>query len=255
MYIFKHKWFKKSILSPVGPPIFTLTRACYTSAMKQTTTRIITGLIILAIGVGALLDALQVIQFWGWFGTWWPVILVLTGLITLTADLAKNYIWGIAQIIVGGFLLIKNLGIVDFNIFALIAPVVIIAIGLSILANASGRGKVASASYDSDDVVAVLSGSDVKNKSQAYKGGKITAIFGGVQLDLRDAKIKGEAQLDVFTLCGGVELKVPRDWKVVVKATPIAGGVENKSEGSDDPKAPILTLTGTVALGGVEIKT
>lgn len=223
--------------------------------MKQTTTRLVTGFTILAIGVGALLDALQLIPFWSWLGTWWPVLVILAGLIVLAGDARKNYIWSLALIIVGGFFLLKNLDYVDFNIFALIAPVIIIAIGLSVLVNSSNRAKIPTGTRDVDDIVAVFSGSEAKNKSHEYKGGKISAIFGGVTLDLRDAKIKGEAHLDVFTLCGGVELKVPRDWKVVVKTTPIAGGVENKSEGTDDTKSPTLILTGTVALGGVEIKT
>lgn len=177
------------------------------------------------------------------------------GLIVIAGDPRKNSIWGIALLVIGGLLLFKTLGLIDFNFFSLIAPIIIISIGLSILLNSSSRRETLSDSKNSDDIAAILSGADQRNTSKSYQGGKVTAVFGGVVLDLRDAKLTKDAQLDLFVLCGGVELRVPRDWKVISKALPIAGGVENKSEGSDDHKGPTLLLTGTVALGGVEVKT
>lgn len=229
--------------------------ACYTGVMKQTLTRITTGLIILAIGVGALLGALNIFPFWDWFGSWWPLLVVLSGLFILIGDFRKNYIWGTALVLTGVLLQLRVSGVVEFNFFSLIIPITLIAIGLTILLHISSRPSVKAGSHDYDDISVVFSGSESKNKSSTYKGGRVTTIFGGTVLDLRDAKIENQATLDLFVLCGGVELKVPRDWKVVSKAMPIAGGVENKSEGGDTQKTPVLVLTGTVALGGVEVKT
>lgn len=223
--------------------------------MKQTTIRIITGIIITAIGVSALLGALNIVPFWSWFGAWWPLLVIIGGIFVLLGDLRRNYLWGIVLLIVGGLLLFKAQGILDFSIFSLIVPIVIIAGGLSVLVHTKSRGGVNATSNDVDDISVIFSGSDSKNKSKSYEGGKITAVFGGAVLDLRDAKITKEATLDIFVACGGVELKVPRDWKVISKIAPIAGGVENKSEGSEDHKGPVLVLTGTVTFGGVEIKT
>ena len=223
--------------------------------MKQTSLRIVTGLTIVAVGIGALLGALNLIPFWSIFALWWPALVIIGGLLVLAGDFRKNYIWGLAMLLIGSFLLLKSHDIVDFNIFSLIAPIIIIAIGLSVLVNTQNRAKIPTGTKDVDDIVAVLSGSESRNASKNYKGGKITTVFGGVSLDLRDATIKEDAHLDIFTLCAGAEIRVPRDWKVIVKATAIAGGVENKAEGSEDHKGPVLVITGTVALGGVEIKT
>ena len=223
--------------------------------MKQTATGITTGIIILAIGVGALLGALNLIPFWGWFGNIWPLLVIVAGIFVLLGDFRRNYIWGIAIILVGALLQLKSLGVVDFNFFSLIVPIALIAAGLTVLLHVQSRPSIKAGSNDTDDISVIFSGSESKNKSANYQGGRITAIFGGAVLDLRDAKIQKEAVLDVFTICGGVEIKVPRDWKVISKAAPIAGGVENKSEGNDDHKGPVLIVTGTVALGGVEIKT
>ena len=108
---------------------------------------------------------------------------------------------------------------------------------------------------DLDDLTAIFGGSETVNSSKNYLGGKATAIFGGVTLDLRDAVIKKEATLNVFALCGGIELKVPREWKIKTEVFPILGGVESKSSSTafkDD--APLLIVTGTAALGGIEIR-
>lgn len=223
--------------------------------MKQTAIRIITGTIIIAIGVGALLGALNIAPFWSWFGQLWPLLVVLAGIFILIGDFRRNWIWGTVLITVGVLLQLRKLDILDFNFFSLIIPVALIGAGLSVLISSHNRTKVDSSAKDADDISVIFSGSETKNKSSNYKGGKVTAIFGGATIDLRDAKITKEASLDMFVLCGGVELKVPRDWKVVSKVAPIAGGVENKSEGDDDHKGPILVLTGTAALGGIEIKT
>lgn len=223
--------------------------------MKQTATRITTGIIILAIGVGALLGALNLIPFWSWFSNLWPILVIVAGLFVLLGDFRRNYIWGIAIILVGVLLQLKAAGVVDFSFFSLIVPIGLIAAGLTVLLHVQNRPSIKAGLNDVDDISVIFSGSESKNKSANYQGGRITAIFGGAVLDLRDAKIQKEAVLDVFTVCGGVEIRVPRDWKVISKAAPIAGGVENKSEGNEDHKGPVLIVTGTVALGGVEIKT
>ena len=223
--------------------------------MKQTTIRVITGIIITALGVSALLGALNIFPFWETFGSWWPTLVILGGIFVLIGDFRRNYIWGIVLLIIGGLLLLKTQGLLDFSFFSLIVPIIIIAAGLSVLLHTKNRSKIDTSSNNADDIAVIFSGSETKNKSKNYEGGKVTAIFGGAVLDLRDAKLSGQATLDVFALCGGIELRVPRDWKVVSKIAPIAGGVENKSEGSDDHKGPVLVLTGTVTFGGVDIKT
>jgi predicted membrane protein len=223
--------------------------------MKQTIIRVITGIIITAIGVSALLGALNIFPFWETFGSWWPTLVILGGIFVLIGDFRRNYIWGIVLLIIGVLLLLKTQGVLDFNLFSLIVPIIIIAGGLSVLLHTKNRSSIDTSSNNADDIAVIFSGSETKNKSKSYEGGKVTAIFGGAVLDLRDAKLSSQATLDIFALCGGIELRVPRDWKVVSKIAPIAGGVENKSEGSDDHKGPTLVLTGTVTFGGVEIKT
>jgi len=221
--------------------------------MKQTTIRIITGLIITVLGVGALLGALNVIPFWDWFGRYWPLLVITGGIFVLVGDFRRNYIWGTVLIVIGGLLLGRSLNLIDFDFSSLIVPILVIAGGLSILVSSKNRPKIDQQSKDVDDISVIFSGSETANRSQNYKGGRVTAMFGGATLDLRDAKLKENATLDVFTFCGGLELKVPRDWKVVTKANVVAGGIENKVRGEHDHTGPVLIVTGTVLLGGIEV--
>lgn len=173
----------------------------------------------------------------------------------LISDLKRNYIWGTVLLVVGSLLLLRSLSIVDFDFFSLIVPILVIAAGISIITQAKNRQNIPVNSKENDDISAIFSGNETANSSKNYAGGSVNALFGGAVLDLRDAKIKDTATLDISVLCGGIELKVPREWRVVVKASAIAGGIENRAYITTDEKAPTLIVTGTVLLGGVEIKT
>lgn len=217
---------------------------------NPTIARILTGVLVLAVGVLALLDALNIISFWSHAGTWWPSAVIIAGLLVLVNNV-REYVTAIVLIVVGAILQLNALKLADVDVWQLIWPVIIIGVGISILVNRTNVRKLKT--QDSDSISAVLGASDTVNKSKDYQGGKINAILGGVSLDLRDATIKKEATIEVFTLCGGIELKVPRDWQVRQNVFPILGGVETKSHTSEKTDGPILNIQGTVALGGVEV--
>ena len=73
------------------------------------------------------------------------------------------------------------------------------------------------------------------------------------KIDLRDASTKGDATIEVFTTMGGVEMRVPEDWLVIIEGFPFMGGFEDKTRHPKD-SAKRLIIKGTVIMGGVEIK-
>jgi hypothetical protein len=103
-------------------------------------------------------------------------------------------------------------------------------------------------------VTALLGGVSRGNNSAAFRGGELTAMMGGCEIDLRHASIDGEAVIDIFALWGGVELRVPPDWTVVSKVTPILGGVDDKTRPPQGASRHRLVLRGFVVMAGVEIK-
>jgi predicted membrane protein len=77
-----------------------------------------------------------------------------------------------------------------------------------------------------------------------------------MELDLRDAGLAGgRAVIDATVICGGLEVRVPKDWRVNIQATTLFGGTENKrSQPSPEDARGELTITGTVLCGGIEVK-
>jgi predicted membrane protein len=110
---------------------------------------------------------------------------------------------------------------------------------------------------DSDSIVdafVVFGGNERASTSQEFRGGRITAIMGGYELDLRQASMAGsEAAIEVLALMGGIEIKVPEDWRVIVNVSPLLGGFEDKTRKQPGPAAKTLVLNGHAIMGGVEI--
>lgn len=219
--------------------------------MNRQFTRIVAGLGIIAVGVLALLNALNINGISEFAGMWWPMAIIFAGVLMFINN-PRQFVWPLIVIGAGTLWQLRELDMLTFNPWQLFWPIVIIAVGLSVLINRSHGFKNIN-KRDTDDITAILSGSSTKSESKDYKGGKMSAVMGGIEIDLRDAVIKTEATVDVFAFWGGISLKVPEGWVVKSKITPVAGGVEVKTKpaGKD---APVLYLTGDVIMGGVEIK-
>ncbi len=212
--------------------------------------RLLAGAGVIGIGVLALLDNVNLYNFSGLWQTWWPVLLIAAGIIMYIGN-RNELAWSGIVTLAGVAFLLNNLDVLDFNVLSLFWPIVIILVGWSILRQ--GYRKTSIQTGD-DNYFAMMSGAESRNTSKDYKGGKATAIMGGVELDLRDAVIKKSATLEVFTLMGGVSVRVPRGWVVKSQTAVFLGGVENKADNDTKADSPILTIVGNVMLGGVEIK-
>jgi predicted membrane protein len=93
--------------------------------------------------------------------------------------------------------------------------------------------------------------------SKNFKGGDITNVFGGTELNLTQADFTGKATLDLTNVFGGTKLLVPANWEIHSDLVSAFGNIEDKrpvhpSTGGETPK--ILVLKGTTFMGGIEIK-
>ena len=92
--------------------------------------------------------------------------------------------------------------------------------------------------------------------SKNFQGGKITAAFGGADLDLTQVDFNGVITIQVDIIFGGVKLIVPPHWDIRTEVTNIAAGLEDKRhfrDGGVDP-SKVVVLKGTILFGGLEIK-
>jgi len=217
-------------------------------------TRLIYGLFIVIIGILFLLDSLSILSSGDILSTYWPIFLIVVGLTNLI-DRSNSSLFGFILIVVGIFYQLKLLEFININIWDFIWPVILIMVGLWLI---FPKRKKKPLNVNSLKNTVIFGGGDIKNDSQNFQGGEVTAIIGGLDIDLRDSDIVGNEPviLDAFVAFGGMDIKVPDNWIVDIKGIPLFGGWDNKRKASspeiNNPK--ILTVKCFILFGGLEIK-
>lgn len=216
------------------------------------------GITIAALGGVLLLRNLEIIKFDSWnvfWGTVWAVGLVLAGLMTIfSSRRASLRVWGLLLMTIGVSIGLGAYGVINISVWKIFWPVILIAIGLMVSIGSGGRkrSKKSAADVSGNEKIAIFYGEESRVKGD-YTGGSVTAIFGGVELDLRQAKIKDGAVIDIFTFCGGVNINMPDDVIVKNEVHGILGGSEDKTVSKSSAKKTIY-LRGECVLGGLEVK-
>ena len=111
---------------------------------------------------------------------------------------------------------------------------------------------------DTDKIVcsAVFSGRDIRVDNSYFNGADLSALFGGIDMNLKNALIRKNVTIEVKAVFGGIDIIMPADVRVVVDVTPILGGVENGTRtplGADE-NTPTVFIKGTCLFGGLEVK-
>jgi cell wall-active antibiotic response 4TMS protein YvqF len=219
--------------------------------------RLLLGLTVVALGVLFLLDSADRVDAGRAIDDFWPVLLVAAGVLTL-AERPPSLVRGWLLVAGGGLLLLFTANVLDESAWDFVWPALIILVGLVIVARWTGR--TIHTGVSREDVIrttAVFSGPKLASTSQHFEGAWLTAVFGGVTLDLRGARPAPDgASVNATVAFGGVEILVPRGWHISVRGTPILGGVEDKTDRSEPPAqdAPTLHIDALSVFGGVEIK-
>src|SRR5262245_5941130 len=88
----------------------------------------------------------------------------------------------------------------------------------------------------------VAGGTTIHVDSKHFTGGRLTALFGGIEVDLRRAVLAPEgATLSVHAVMGGVQVRVTESWRVVCEVEPVLGGVDAETA-PDDKDGPCLRI-------------
>ncbi len=111
------------------------------------------------------------------------------------------------------------------------------------------------ARQESPSVVAVFGGAERKGRWRVGSHLKVVAIFGGAELDLTDAVFESpEVVIEVTTIFGGVDIKVPENVSLHGGGAGIFGGFSVSEQTVADPYAPVVRVKGMAIFGGVEAK-
>jgi predicted membrane protein len=194
----------------------------------------------------------------------WKTILIAIGIVLLSNNKNRNA----GYILIGIGLLFWLPSIFadyDIRLGQVFFPMLLIVIGVVIISR-RGRhhrkdvrfvGQDGTIESEYADDISIFGGGMKRFSSKNFKGGTLTAIFGGSEIDLTSAELSTEgAVIDAFTMFGGTKLIVPGSWHIKSDAVSIFGGFNDKRHikpepGLDNKK---LLIKGFVMFGGVEIK-
>jgi predicted membrane protein len=234
--------------------------------------RIVLGAVIIILGVLSLVDSMHIFESFSVL-TFWPTVFIVIGLLKLFQTRSRGgLVIGCFLIGIGVFITLEHMGLFYFRVHDW-WPLFLIGAGVLVLTKGSrqndfhrrikqrfdttGPESIVEESNPSSmsymNVVSVMSGNVRRNDTQDFRGAELTAVMGGMEIDLRNASMTSEAIINVFAIWGGIVIRVPADWTVVSSAIPILGGAVDKTI------PPITTgkrliLDGYVVMGGVEIK-
>lgn len=194
------------------------------------------------------------------FDGWWTLFIIIPCFIDLLKE--KKKIDNLIGLLIGVALLLACQNILDFDlIWKLAFPVILVIIGLSIIFKDVLGSKISEEirklnkdRSDENQYCATFSGQNVNFDGEQFTGADLTAVFGGVKCDLRNAIIDKDVVINASSTFGGIEIYVPSNVKIKVKSTSIFGGVENKANTKVDENSHTIYINGVAVFGGVEIK-
>ncbi|MDD4375901.1 MAG: LiaF-related protein [Clostridia bacterium] len=215
------------------------------------------GILFVLIGLAIGLKAFNIIDSSIFFNGWWTLFIIVPSITSMIKEGVKpsNSI----SLIIGILLLLSATGIYTWDFTSkLILPIIFVGIGISIIFKDFFNKSINTIkSINKDGIVeynAIFASQEILVPAEEFKGAKINAIFGGVELNLKNAIISKDIVIESNAIFGGVEITVPSNVKVKVSSTPIFGGVNNKANIQNDKSVHTIYISCTCMFGGVEIK-
>lgn len=235
------------IFIPIGSVI-------YHMADRIFSTQGLVGAVIVILGVLLLLDTTNVYDTGPLF-RYTPVLFILVGVYAMVVSNFRNLIGPLALILVAGAVQLVTLDVVEWEDLNVLWPLLIVLFGLALL---TGRFRRTPAATERSfvDAFALFGANEQRAVGADFEGASLTALFGGVTLDLRDVDPTDQPiEVSVLAMFGGVDLVVPRNWNVDLDVLPVLGGASDERLRGDEVHDTVdLVVTGTVAFGGVTLK-
>lgn len=213
------------------------------------------GLILVVIG-GVLLGRELGFDIPNWVFSWWTLIVAI-GLFIGAKRTFRPGPWMLFVFVGVAFLIDEYYGELSFHHY--IWPMAIILLGLWMILKPRKQRKwnfdQSNTTDSTIDINTVFGGTKKMVVSKDFKGGEINTVFGGNDIDFSQADFSGTASLEINVVFGGVKLIVPPHWKIQSDVTAAFGSVEDKRrEAGQVSENKTLVLKGSVAFGGIEIK-
>lgn len=223
---------------------------------------IIWGIAIIGLGIIFGGNAIGIFNIDVFFDGWWTLFIIVPSVISLITE--KEKISSLCFIGVGVVLLLAAQNVFSYEVaWKVILAIFLVMIGITIIVKSLIHSKndeeVAKKVKDlgdgktMDSQMAIFSGSERVYKDEVFVGSNIVAIFGGVNLDLRNAKFEKDTVIKAFALFGGIDIAVPDDVKVKIKSGFIFGGFSDDRKNATEKGKHTVYIDAAGGFGGVSV--
>lgn len=221
---------------------------------------VLLGVILICVGIILGLNALDIAHINVFFKGWWTVFIIIPCFFGLFKE--KDKTGNLIGLIIGIVLLLCCQGILQYKlVWKLIVPFILVMIGLSILLKDVFHKKVNDRIHEinnqehtSHDYTSIFSSKKIDFDNQIFEGANLSAVFGGIKLDLREAHVQKDIVINVTAVFGGIDIYVPDYVDVKMSATSIFGGVSNKKKNTNTNNQVTIYINSTCIFGGVDLK-
>lgn len=218
---------------------------------------LVTGLLLITVGVLWALNTIGVTNVKIFFKGWWTIFIFLP---CIAAFLAKPGFGPVIGIAVGVFLLLLAQGVIDWSIFWKICLAVLVtAAGASIAISAfrptfhANKVEVSTSPQDVRDIKVAFGEQNFNFDDEVFNGADIELSFGATTLDISKAVIRQDVVIRADVKFGGVTLRVPKDVRVEVRSKSAFGGVNNRTVPTSTA-GPTVFIEAECSFAGVEIR-
>lgn len=217
---------------------------------------IILGLLVVAVGCIWGLNRAGITNINIFFDGFWTLLIIVPCFLGLFSKGDK--VGHIVGLLLGIFLLLTCQDLFgDISVWNIIVPAIVVAIGLKLVLSAifpPHRPRLQMADPNVKVHRAVFGGEEIRFNNEMFQGCTLSALFGGIDMDLRHATITEDQVVEASAIFGGVDLLLPDNVNIRVNSTSICGGVDSKKHINPGPDYPTIYLNATCIFGGIEVK-
>lgn len=218
--------------------------------------RIIWGIILIALGFIFLLNALEITKINIFFNGWWTLLIIIPCLIDLINPNKESKMGDIIGILIGIILLLLMQRVLNITlVIKLFIPAIFLIGGLYLVFGSVIKKDLNSKIKDlntnkAEEFCSVFSSQSL-SKDDKFKQINLDAVFGSLTFDLKDADISEESLINISAIFGKVKLIVPKNVSIKVKSIPVFGGISNKCKNKDGKK--VIYISALALFGSVKI--
>ncbi len=187
----------------------------------------------------------------------WQSLLILLGVIFVSTK--EKRATGYILMLIGVVFIIPEIFNVPYELRKLFWPMILILVGFVFIFGGHFHRNFTidreASAMDFIDDVNIFGGHERIITTQNFRGGRVLAVFGGGEYDLRQSLLsKDGAQLEVINVFGGSSFIMPADWNIKIEVAGIFGGFSDNRRVSDISHDKTLIIKGIAIFGGGEIK-